>query len=151
MFAHVKRQASQPLAINLSRIALGTFAYTVVTFPIVVTWHVVLFKEKYTAFGYFTGEPSFLLGFLTIAVQGAILSALFPLVRLSGSPIVRGLKFSAIVGAFFWTSHVLAFVAKQAMPDAPLFVAMETGYLAVQFGVFGVLIGLAFKGLPQEA
>ena len=139
------------MPMNLSRIALGTLAYTIVTFPIAVIWHVVLFKANYTAFGYFTGEPSFLLGFLTIIIQGTILSALFPLVKLSGSPIVRGLKFSAIVGAFFWTSHVLAFVAKQAMQDAPLFVAMETGYLAVQFGVFGVLIGLAYKGLPREA
>jgi hypothetical protein len=136
---------------NLSRIALGTLAYTIVTFPIAVIWHVVLFKAHYAAFGYFTGEPSFLLGFLTIVIQGAILSALFPLVKLSGSPIGRGMKFSAIVGTFFWTSHVLAFVAKQAMQDAPLFVAMETGYLAIQFGVFGVLIGLVYKGLPREA
>lgn len=136
---------------NLSRIALGTLAYTVVTFPIAVIWHVVLFGANYAAFGYFTDEPNFLLGFLTILIQGAILSGLFPLVKLSGSPIVRGLKFSLIVGAFFWTSHVLAFVAKQAMQDAPLFVAMETGYLAVQFGVFGVLVGLIYKGLPREA
>ncbi len=80
----------------------------------------------------------------TIVLQGFILSALYPLVRLSGTPVVRGLKYGSIVGAFFWTSHVLAFVAKQALNDAALFIAMESGYLAVQFGVFGVLIGLIY-------
>lgn len=133
------------------RIALGTLAYTVVTFPIAVVWHVVLFKTTYTAFGYFSGEPSFLLGFLTIVIQGAVLSALFPLVTLNGLPVVRGLKFSAIVGVFFWTSHVLAFVAKQAIQNAPLFVAMETAYLTVQFGAFGILVGLVYKGMSREA
>ena len=131
--------------------ALGTAAYTVVTFPIAVPWHVGLFKNLYQSFGYFAGEPNFLVGFFSILLQGFILSAFFPLVRLSGSPIVRGLKFSAIVGAFFWTSHVVALVAKQAVPNAPLFIAMETCYLAFQFGVFGALIGLIYRGQRNEA
>ncbi|MAV24486.1 MAG: hypothetical protein CMQ05_00005, partial [Gammaproteobacteria bacterium] len=32
----------------------------------------------------------------------------------------------------------LAFVAKQTVPDMPSFVAMETIYLAIQFGVYGL-------------
>ncbi len=37
------------------KIALGTAAYTAVTFPLAVVWHVVLFKQKYLAlqFGIF--------------------------------------------------------------------------------------------------
>lgn len=129
---------------NAKRTALGTAAYTAVTFPIAVLWHIVLFNDLYHKFGYFSGDPSFALGMFTIVLQGFILSALYPLVRLSGTPVVRGLKYGSIVGAFFWTSHVLAFVAKQALNDAALFIAMESGYLAVQFGVFGVLIGLIY-------
>jgi hypothetical protein len=136
---------------NIRNIALGTFAYATVTFPIAVVWHLALFKEKYTAFGYFTGEPNLFLGLISILIQGAVLSALFPLVSLAGTPVIRGLKFSAIVGVFFWTSHVLALVAKQEVLGAPLFVAMETGYLAVQFGVFGVLIAQIYKRFRSEA
>ena len=136
---------------DAKRIALGTVAYTAVTFPIAVLWHVGLFESLYQSFGYFSGEPSFVVGLLTILMQGFILSGLYPLVRLSGRPIARGLKYSAIVGGFFWTSHVLAFVAKQALNDAPLFIAMETGYLVVQFGVFGVLIGLIYRDLSNES
>ena len=136
---------------NFRRIALGTLAYTVVTFPIAVAWHVVIFNDLYTGFGYFTGEPSFLVGLLAIVIQGGVLSALYPLVKLKGSPVIRGLKYSGIIGTFFGTSHVLALVAKQTITNAPLFVTMETGYLAVQFGVFGVLVGLVYKGLQSEA
>ena len=136
---------------DAKRIALGTVAYTAVTFPIAVLWHVGLFKDLYQSFGYFSGEPSFIAGLLAILVQGAILSGLYPLVRLSGRHTARGLKYSAIVGSFFWTSHVLAFVAKQAPNHVPLFIAMETGYLAVQFGVYGVLIGWIYRDLSNEA
>ena len=131
------------------RVALGAVAYTLVTFPIAVLWHVGLFENLYRSFGYFSGEPSFALGLSAIVVQGLILSGLYPLVQLSGRPIARGLKYSAIVGVFFWTSHVLALVAKQALNDAPLFIAMETGYLAIQFGVFGALIGLIYRDLGK--
>ncbi len=55
-----------------------------------------------------------------------------------------------MIGAFFWTSHVLAFVAKQAVPDAWLFVAMETLYLTLQFGIFGVWIGLIYRSTEEE-
>ncbi len=74
-----------------------------------------------------------------------MLSTLFPMVNLSGTSLRRGLMFVAFVGAFFWTSHVLAFVAKQTVPDMPSFVAMETIYLAIQFGVYGLFLALIHR------
>lgn len=126
-------------------VALGALAYTAVTFPIALIWHLVLFKKQFAAFGYFAGEPNIALGFVSILIQGVVLSILYPLVTLAGTPVMRGLKFAAIIGIFFWTSHVLALVAKQNVPGAPLFVMMETGYLAVQFGVFGILIARIYQ------
>ena len=38
---------------NLNAILLGTLAYTAVTFPLAVVWHVVLFENLYRSFGYF--------------------------------------------------------------------------------------------------
>lgn len=126
----------------MKRIALGTIAYTAGTFVLAIVWHIVLFEDRYRSFGYIEDEPSFLLGFTTILIQGLVLSALFPLVGLAGSGVVRGLKFSLLVGVFFWTSHVLAFIAKQTVADVAMFVVMETFYLGLQFGLFGILIGL---------
>ena len=73
------------------------------------------------------------------------MSALYPRVSLAGNALVRGLKYGLILGAFFWTSHVLAFVAKQEMADTSLFIAMESVYLLLQFGIYGALIGLTYR------
>ena len=126
---------------HAKKLILGAVAYTVCTFSLAVAWHVLLFKERYESFGYFEGEPDFLLGLLTIVLQGLLLSTLFPMLKPTGSSLHRGLIFSLVVGAFFWTSHVLAFVAKQQVPGVSAFIWMETVYLLCQFGLFGVIIG----------
>jgi len=130
-----------------SKVALGTAAYTIGTFTLAVVWHVVLFEGLYRRFGYIEGEPNFVIGFATILLQGVMLSVLFPMFRIAGSGAVRGLKFAALIGVFFWTSHVLAFIAKQTIHDVSLFVTMETFYLVLQFGLYGVLIGLIYRGV----
>lgn len=127
------------------KVALGTVAYTVGTFTLAVVWHILLFEDQYRRFGYIEGEPNFAIGFATILAQGVLLSLLFPMFKTAGTGIIRGLKFVVPIGAFFWTSHVLAFIAKQTIQDVPLFVTMETIYLGLQFGLFGVLIGVIYR------
>lgn len=129
------------------QITLGALAYTLITFPLAVIWHVVIFEKQYQSFGYFEGEPDFALGLLTIVIQGFVLSFLYPYVSFEGRGVVRGLKYSLLIGLFFWTSHVLAFVAKQDINNALLFIAMESVYLVLQFGIYGVLIGLIYTML----
>ena len=136
---------------NIKATVLGILAYTLVTFPLAIIWHVVLFKELYTNFGYFEGEPSFALGLITIIIQGAVLSFLFPYVSFSGSSVLRGLKYSLLIGTFFWTSHVLAFVAKQVIGESLLFIVMESFYLFLQFGVYGVIIGFIYSKSQRKS
>ncbi len=130
---------------NARKLILGTAAYTICTFFLAVVWHVFLFKERYESFGYFEGEPDFLLGLLSIVLQGVLLCALFPMLKPGRSSFLRGFKFALITGAFFWTSHVLAFVAKQQVAGASAFVLMETLYLVLQFGAFGLCIGFIHR------
>jgi len=137
---------------NYKSTLLGTLAYTLLTFPLAVIWHVVLFEDKYHSFGYFEGEPSFVLGLLTIIIQGFILSFLYPYVKFKGQGISRGLKYSLLIGVFFWSSHVLAFVAKQVVDSSVSFVVMESFYLLIQFGVYGLLIGKIYgEALAKNA
>ncbi len=138
-------QMEEHLSMDPKKIILGIAGYTIGTFALAVVWHVSLFGDQYRAFGFLEGEPNFLLGLLTILLQGVILSALFPRVSLSGGSLRRAMKFVAIIGVFFWTSHVLAFVAKQTVQGVGLFVVMETIYLVLQFGLFGFLIGLIYR------
>ncbi|MCY3713584.1 MAG: hypothetical protein OXH02_09870 [Gemmatimonadetes bacterium] len=137
------------MMINARKLILGTAAYTVCTFSLAVGWHVLLFQERYQSFGYFEGEPDFLLGLLTIVLQGVLLSALFPMLKAEGTSFRRGIKFAFIAGAFFWTSHVLAFVARQKVPEVSAFIWMETAYLLVQFGLFGLILGVIYRGEIQ--
>ncbi len=130
---------------DAKKLILGTAAYTICTFFLAVVWHVFLFKERYESFGYFEGEPNFLVGLLTIVLQGVLLCALFPMMKTKGTTFGRGFRFALVTGAFFWTSHVLAFVAKQEVPGAPAFIWMETLYLLLQFGVFGLIIGVIHR------
>ena len=130
---------------DAKKLIVGAAAYTICTFSLAVVWHVLLFKERYESFGYFEGEPNLLLGLLSIVLQGALLCALFPMLKPGSSSFRRGFRFACITGAFFWTSHVLAFVAKQQVPGAAAFVLMETLYLALQFGVFGLCIGFIHR------
>ena len=132
------------------KLVVGSAGYTICTFSLAVVWHVLLFRERYESFGYFEGEPDFLVGLLTIVLQGILLCALFPMLKAEGSSFRRGFRFALIVGAFFWTSHVLAFVAKQEIPGASAFIWMETLYLVLQFGVFGLIIGLIHGGRTSD-
>ena len=109
---------------SLKRIALGTAAYTVVTFPLAVVWHVGLFERQYRAFGYFEEEPSFALGLLTILIQGAVLSVLYPRVSLAGSGLAHQRTTAspdrparnALLVASRWPLRRLS---PQAAPDEP--------------------------------
>ena len=111
----------------------------------------VVFKDQYQSFSYIEGEPSFLLGLFSILLQGFILSYLYPHVQFKGKGVMRGLKYSLFIGVFFWTSHVLAFVAKQDMNNTLLFISMESVYLLFQFGIYGLLIGIIYNdGLEKN-
>ena len=119
---------------------LGTLAYTLVTFPIAVIWHIVFFKSLYLSFGYFGEEPSFILGFCAIVLQGGLLTWGFTKVSFSGSVLVQALKYVSWLGVFFWTSHVIALMAKSVSAQSMVFFLMETFYLGLQFGIYGLLL-----------
>lgn len=134
-----------------SKLLAGTIAYTIGTFTLAVLWHVVLFKSSYDAFGYFEGEPSFALGFLTILIQGLTLSVLYHCFSFSAEGLRGSMKFVFLVGLFFWTSHVLAFLAKQEIAMPWKFLGMETFYLGIQFAFFGFMLSFIFKSKSTGA
>ncbi len=135
---------------NKKSILLGTVAYVAATFPLAIIWHIVLFKPLYLSFGYFGEHPNFPLGFLSMLIQGFILSYGFSIVKITGSSAIRGFKYAAFMGIFFWTCHVIAAAAKNSQSDTALFFVMETLYLSFQFGIYGFLIGKIFKNTSTQ-
>ena len=131
----------------MTKILLSAASYIVIVFPLAVGWHIGLFKEQYQNFGYFGGEPNVPLGFATVVIQGLVLAFVYPLFQPGSTGFVRAFLFAGLMGLFFWTSHVLALVAKQNVPSAGGFIVMETCYLIVQFGLFAVTLGLIYRGV----
>lgn len=128
----------------MSKIIIATLAYTISSFVLAILWHVILFEETYHNLQYFEAEPNFLLGLGTIIIQGAILSALYGFLRKHNMPL-SALKYVALMWLFFWTSHVLGFMAKQTINDPWLFLGLESVYLTLQFGIYGLVLGWIFR------
>lgn len=127
------------------RIVLSAVSYCAIVFPLALLWHIGLFKDRYQAFGYFDGEPNVGLGLVTIVIQGTVLALLYPVVTIGRGGLAKAAQFCALTGAFLWTTHVLAFVAKQQVSDPLPFVVMETGYLTLQFGFFAGALALIYR------
>jgi len=129
----------------MKKTLLAATGYVVVVFPLALGWHLGLFEETYQAFGYFEGEPNVLAGLAAIVIQGLVLAVIYPLFRPGRAGFARAFQYAGLMGLFFWTSHVLALVAKQNVPNAGSFIAMETAYLVVQFGLFALVLGWIYR------
>ena len=131
----------------MTKILLAAAGYVVIVFPLALGWHLGLFKEKYQTFGYFAGEPNVPVGLAAIVIQGLVLALIYPLFDSGSAGFVRAFQFAGLMGLFFWTSHVLALVAKQKVPNAGSFIVTETGYLVAQFGLFALVLGFVYRGV----
>jgi len=127
------------------KLVLTASAYILIVFPLAIGWHLGFFREKYVAFGYFEGEPNVLLGLAAIVMQGIALALIYPHFQGNSAGFVRAFQFASLMGLFFWTSHVLAFVAKNTIPNCAEFMIMESAYLIIQFGLFGLAVGLIHR------
>ena len=128
-----------------SSVAIGSFGYLLITFPLAYVWHLVLFKETYENLGYFTrDEPVIAFGFGAILLQGILLSVVFPCIRRGNSVASDVIRFVAIMGSYHWTMHVLAAAAKHDIAPLSNWFALESFYL-LQFVAGGVLLAIVYR------
>jgi hypothetical protein len=131
------------------QITLSAFAYLLTTFPLAVVWHLVLFKETYETIGYIDGEPIFAFGAASMIVQAVVLSASYARLFAGRYSVKTALRFNAVAGVFYWSGHVVAYAAKGRLDSVPLFFGLETIYMALQFGIFGLCLGAIFAKSSQ--
>ena len=125
-------------------ILLGTVAYIIVTFPLAVLWHMKVFRTKYMAWKYFGEDVKPILGLSSMIAQGIVLSYGYSVLAVNHSSMLAGISYALVMGLFLWSAHVLAAMGKSSAIRHVEFFAMETIYLAIQFGVYGILISLVF-------
>ena len=128
------------------KIILGTLGYAVVTFPLAYVWHLVAFKSTYEQLGYFSrDEPIIAFGFVSIVMQGIILSIIYPYLC-RGMTVMRGaLTLATVMGAYHWTMHVLAEAAKHPIKPLSTWFARETAYIVIQFALAGTILTLVYR------
>ena len=137
---------------QLRRILAASLGYAVVTFPLAVVWHLVVFGETYDALGYIDREqPIFAFGLLAILTQGAVMATAYALFFGERSTMKRALAFVSLFGLYHWTVHVLADAAKHEIAPLPTWFALETLYLIVQFALFACVLALVFRRAGDAA
>jgi hypothetical protein len=130
-----------------SKFWLGFAAYVLPTFPLGYFWHLTIFAPQYQTLQIYRPDVIIPFGLLSMFIQGAILSWLYPKVARpdATSWLVQGLWFGLIAGLFAWSLSTIAVAAKNVMTSVPLYLALETAFTAVQYAVVGPLIALAHK------
>ena len=105
-------------------------------------WYLVLFKSTYHAYGiYNRAEPLIPLGFLSMAIQGVILAAMFPRWLAARAPYSSGIRFALLMGLFMYTLTTLAAAAKTQVLGLLPFMAMQAAFHAIQFLGTGLIFG----------
>ena len=136
--------------LNYKKIAFGTLGYAAITFPLAFIWHLVLFKATYVKLGYFSREePIIAFGFAAIFLQGIILSLIYPFLCRGLSLGKGAITIALVMGMYHWSMHVLAAAAKQKIEPLSLWFGLETGYLAIQFTLAGLLLAFVYRESPR--
>lgn len=123
-----------------SSIIFGSLAYIIPTFLLAYFWHLKLFKKQYEIWDYAGGNPSPPLGLLSMIVQGLVLSILYAWAPIAHNSFLTSISFIGILGAFHWSTHVIAAMAKNPKTRNLKYFLVETFFLLLQFGLYSLLL-----------
>ncbi len=126
-------------------IVLTVLAYVLTTFLVQGTSHFALNAGYYAGIPIMRAEPIVPFGLGAMVVQGWIFALLFPVFNRGGSPVRNGLLFSWAVGGFLASYVVLGEAGKYAIPSLSSWMVVELGAAAVQYTLFGALLGLLHR------
>ena len=124
---------------------LGFFAYLVPLFPLAFVWHLKLFKPTYDRLELFREDVILPFGLLSMAMQAAIFSWVFPKLFTSSNWVLNGLQFALVFGLLGWSFMVLPVAAKYRMASVRGFMLVESAFVALQFLLTGLLMALAYS------
>ncbi len=137
---------------DAKKFVLAVIAYIIITFAVAASWHLVFFKGLYDQLAIFTRkEPLIPLGIVSIVMQALVLAYLYPAFYKSGSPAGEGLKFGLLIGVLMASIAVFAEAGKQNVSSLSTWLAFESVYYLLQFGLVGVVVGVIYgKGALRK-
>ena len=124
---------------------LSVIAFLVVSFAVQALSHFVINKQHFDSIGFARPDPIIPLGLLVMVVQGMILSLALTAWRGAQVSIADGVAVSATFGVFLVSYMALAAPAKYAVPSVLDWMVVEGVAGLIQFGIFGLLLGLVHR------
>lgn len=122
---------------------LAILGYVAATFATQTVSHFLLFKDHYAAVPHVKAEPIFALGFLSMVIQGAVLSFVYVNSRFRVGSLFRAVQLAWAFGAFLISYIALAEAAKYAVPSVAGWIGVEILVGALQFTLAGVALWFA--------
>ncbi|HJU75184.1 MAG TPA: hypothetical protein VJ717_15690 [Gemmatimonadaceae bacterium] len=124
---------------------LTVLAYMLSTFAVQGASHFAINADHFAGISIMREEPIVPMGLLSMMIQGLVFAFLFPAFNRGTNSIRNGVVFSWTLGAFLASYIVLGEAGKYAIPSIPAWIAVELSAAAVQFTLFGVLLGLVHR------
>lgn len=136
---------------DAKKIILATVSYVLITMVIAYPWHMIWFHDLYEGMGAYTRpEPSIPLGMLSMLIQGVVIAYLYPFFYQGGSPIIQGIKFSAIVGAVVYSVMGFAMAAKIDINPISTYLLYNLVFQFIQFVFTGAILGLIYGKINNK-
>lgn len=133
------------LALNPSRAAAGTAAFVVASFAVQAVSHFAVAADHFASVPFMRAEPIMAMGVGTMLVQGLLLTWVFSRLGRAETLTRDALSFALAMGAFLGLYIAVVEPAKYAVPSIGNWMAVEGLAAAVQFGLFGLGLRLAFR------
>lgn len=122
--------------------ALTIIAYIFVSFGVQALSHFVINADHFASIPFMRPESILPLGLAAMVVQALIFSFVMSQLWPDGASIRQGAVVSVCLGLFLASYIVLVEPAKYPVPSIPGWMMVEATASAIQFGIFGVLLGL---------
>lgn len=137
--------ATLPLSTSAKTVLLTVLAFMFASFTVQATSHFVVNSAHYGSISFIRSEPILPLGILVMVVQGLILGVLFPRVNRAGSIMTNAILFSLLMGLFLAAYIAIVEPSKYTVPSVTSWIVTEGVASAIQFLLFGVLLGLIHR------
>lgn len=118
---------------------LAFAAYLIPTFPLGYFWHLKTFAGEYEKLEIYRPDVIIPMGLGSMVIQAIFFAWAYP-------KLFSAVQAALVFGVLAWSFLVLPSAAKYRMKSVGRFVALESAFTALQFGVTAPLIALAWRG-----
>lgn len=127
----------------------SVLAFIAVTFAVQATSHFVINKAHYDSVGILRSEIIMPLGFLTMTIQGLVMSLALQGWQGGAANLQHGLWIALAFGLFLGAYMSLTEAAKYEVPSIVAWIRTEAISTTIQFTAFGLALGLIHQRFAQ--